>query len=87
MSLTTYFERNQSRGSGYTDAIYFAGSYISKKDEIYTFSLDGSEAFKAKFDYTRNINGFFFKVSSNYSLVRQVHVPDYGLRLEISNKF
>ena len=32
-------------------------------------------------------NGFFFKVSSNYSLVRQVHVPDYGLRLEISNKF
>ena len=85
MSLTTNYERNQSKGNGHTDAIYFAGSYISKKDGIYTFSLDGSETFNTKLDYKRNISGFDFKVSSNYSLMSQI--PAYGSYIEVSSAF
>jgi len=85
LSLTTNYERNQSKGNGHTDTIYFAGSYISKKDGIYTFSLDGSETFNTKLDYKRNISGFDFKVSSNYSLMSQI--PDYGSYIEVSSAF
>ena len=54
LSLTTNYERNQSKGNGYSDAIYFAGSYISKKGGIYTVNLEGSETFNTKLDYKRN---------------------------------
>ena len=85
LSLTTNYERNQSKGNGYSDAIYFAGSYISKKDGIYTVNLEGSETFNTKLDYKRNISGFDFKVSSNYSLMSEI--PDYGANITISNTF
>ena len=85
LSLMTNYERIQSRGSGHTDAIYFAGSYISKNDGMYTFSLDGSETFNTKLDYKRNINGFNFTVGSNYSLMSAI--PDYGAILKVSNTF
>jgi len=84
-SLTTNYERNQSKGNGYSDAIYFAGSYISKNDGMYTFSFDGSETFNTKLDHKRNINGFDFKVSSNYSLMSEI--PDYGANIEVSSTF
>ena len=45
-------------------------------------SLDNN---KAIFDYKRNINGFDITFGSNYSLMSKI--PDYGARLEISNKF
>jgi hypothetical protein len=85
LSLTTSYERNQNKGNGHTDAIYFAGSYISKKDGIYTFSLDGSETFNTKLDYKRNINGFDFKVSSNYSLMSKK--TNYGANIEVLSRF
>jgi len=85
LSLTTNYERNQSKGSGHTDIIYFAGSYVSKSDETYTFSLNGSETFNTKLDYKRNINGFDITFGSNYSLMSQI--PDYGASIEVSSTF
>ena len=84
-SLTTNYERNQSKGNGYSDAIYFAGSYISKNDGMYTFSFDGSETFNTKLDHKRNISGFDIKFSSNYSLMSKI--PDYGANIEVSSTF
>ena len=83
--ITTNYERNQSKGSGHTDTIYFAGSYVSKSDETYTFSLNGRETFNTKLDYKRNINGFDIKFASNYSLMS--HIPDYGVSVEVSSRF
>ena len=40
LSLTTNYERNQSAGNGYSDSIYFAGSFISKKNGIDVWSVD-----------------------------------------------
>jgi hypothetical protein len=85
LSLTTNYERNQSKGNGYSDAIYFAGSYISKKDGVYTFSFDGSETFNTKLDYKRNINGFDIRFGSNYNFMSQI--PDYGATIEAVSTF
>ena len=85
LSLTTNYERNQSKGSGHTDTIYFAGSYVSKSDETYTFILNGSETFNTKLDYKRNINGFDITFGSNYSLMSQI--PDYGASIEVVSTF
>ena len=68
-----------------SDNIYFGGSYISKRNETYAFSLDGSETFNTKLDYKRDLNGIGIKVSSNYSLMSEI--PDYGATIEVSNKF
>ena len=65
LSLITSYERNQSKDNGHSDAIYFAGSYVLNKDELYTFSLDGSETLNTKLDYKRNMNGFDIKISYN----------------------
>ena len=35
--------------------------------------------------YVKDVNGFDIKIISNYSLMNQI--PDYGSKLEISNKF
>ena len=85
LSLMTSYERNQSKGNGHSDNIYFGGSYISKRNETYAFSLDGSETFNTKLDYKRDLNGIGIKVSSNYSLMSEI--PDYGATIEVSNKF
>ena len=85
LSLITSYERNQSKDHGYSDAIYFAGSYVLNKDELYTFSFDGSETLNTKLDYKRNMNGFDIKISSNYTF-RSI-IPDYGTTLKISNTF
>ena len=85
LSLITSYERNQSKDNGHSDAIYFAGSYVLNKDELYTFSLDGSETLNTKLDYKRNMNGFDIKISSNYTF-RSI-IPDYGTTLKISNTF
>ena len=84
-SLMTSYERNQSKGNGHSDNIYFGGSYILKRNETYAFSLDGSETFNTKLDYKRDLNGIGIKVSSNYSLMSEI--PDYGATIEVSNKF
>ena len=49
------------------------------------FSLDGSDTFNTKLDYSRNINGFDIKFNSNYNLMSQI--PDYGANIEVTRTF
>ncbi len=80
--FTSSYQRTQSKGGGYSDALYFGANYISRRNTEYAMSLDSNKAF---LDYKRNINGFDITFGSNYSLMSAI--PDYGARLEISNKF
>ena len=80
--ITSSYQRTQSKENGYSDALYFGANYISRRNTEYAMSLDNN---KAIFDYKRNINGFDITFGSNYSLMSKI--PDYGARLEISNKF
>ena len=45
----------------------------------------GSDELMTGLNISKNINGFDMKLGSNYSLLSQI--PDYGVNLEISNKF
>ncbi len=85
LSLMTSYERNQNKGSGYTDAIYFAGSYIANNDGVYTFNLDAGENFNTKLDYKRSISGFDIAFSSNYSLINQM--SEYGANIDVLSRF
>ena len=80
--FTSSYQRTQSKGGGYSDALYFGANYISRRDIEYAMSLDNNKAF---LDYKRNINGFNFTVGSNYTLMSQI--PDYGANIEVSNTF
>jgi len=80
-SLMAFYERNQSENS-HSDTFYFMTGYVSSKNEEYAMSLEDN---KAAFDYTRNFNGFDFKISSNYTIMSQI--PDYGANIEVSSKF
>ena len=75
------YERDQSDNS-HSDTLYLGASYISNKETEYAMALDDN---KAIFDYTKNINGFNIKVSSNYSLMSKIN--DYGANIMISNTF
>ena len=81
-NLTSSYQRTQSKGSGYSDALYFGANYITSRNTEYTMSLDNN---KAILDYKKNINGFDITVGSNYSLMSEI--PDYASYLEISNAF
>jgi len=80
-SIMTIYERDQSDNAHY-DTFYLAFGYIPSEDIEYAMSIDDD---KAVFDYKRNINGFDFKVSSNYSLMSEI--PDYGANIEVSSTF
>ena len=81
-TTTSSYQRTQSKGGGYSDALYFGASYISRRDIKYAMSLNNDKAF---LDYKRNINGFDIKASSNYGLFSEI--PDYAAILEISKAF
>ena len=83
--ITSNYERSQNKGVGYTDAFYFAGSLSSRKDEKYTFGIDGIDTFNTKLDYKRSLNGFDITFSSNYKLMS--HIPEYGANIELSSAF
>jgi len=83
--ITSNYERSQNKGVGYTDAFYFAGSLSSRKDEKYTFGIDGIDTFNTKLDYKRSLNGFDIIFSSNYKLMS--HIPEYGANIELSSAF
>ena len=85
MSLTTNYERNQSAGNGYSDSIYFAGSFISKKNGIYTFNLDANDSFNTKFCYERNIDGFDFSFNINSDLFSEM--PNNNVSFNVSSYF
>ena len=80
--FTSSYQRTQSKGGGYSDALYFGANYISRRDIEYAMSLDND---KAIFDYKRNINGFDITFGSNYSLMSEI--PEYGANIEVSSKF
>ena len=80
--FTSSYQRTQSKGGGYSDALYFGANYISRRDIEYAMSLDNNKAF---LDYKRNINGFNITVGSNYTLMSEI--PDYGANIEVSNTF
>jgi len=80
--FTSSYQRTQSKGGGYSDALYFGANYISRRDIEYAMSLDNDKAF---LDYKRNINGFDITFGSNYSLMSEI--TDYGANIEISNTF
>ena len=81
-NFTSSYQRTQSKGGGYSDALYFGTGYMSSKDIEYTMSLDRN---KVLLDYKRNINGFDVTFGSNYSLMSEI--PDYVVNLEIANTF
>ena len=83
--ITSNYERSQNKGVGHTDAFYFAGSLSSRKDEKYTFGIDGIDTFNTKLDYKRSLNGFDIIFSSNYKLMS--HIPEYGANIELSSAF
>ena len=83
--ITSNYERSQNKGVGHTDAFYFAGSLSSRKDEKYTFGIDGIDTFNTKLDYKRSLNGFDITFSSNYKLMS--HIPEYGANIELSSAF
>ena len=80
--ITSNYQRTQSKGSGYSDGLFFGASYKSRRDTEYAMSLNDK---KAVLDYKKNVNGFDVTVGSNYTLMSTI--PDYGAHLEISNKF
>ena len=80
--FTSSYQRTQSKESGYSDALYFGANYISRRNTEYAMSLDNNNAI---LDYKRNINSFDITVGSNYNLMSTT--PDYGVNIEISNKF
>ena len=81
-NITSNYQRTQSKGSGYSDGLFFGASYKSRRDTEYTMSLNDK---KAVLDYKKNVNGFDVTVGSNYTLMSII--PDYGAHIEISNKF
>ena len=40
---------------------------------------------KASLSYKRNLNGFDIRMSSNYSLMKEI--PDYGATIEVARTF
>jgi hypothetical protein len=81
LTIMANYERDQSDNS-HSDTLYLGVSYISNNNTEYAMSLNDNKTF---FDYKKNLNGFDIKVSSNYSLMSEIQ--DYGVNLEISNKF
>ena len=80
--FTSSYQRTQSKGGGYSDGLFFAANYKSRRDTEYAMTLDKDKAF---LDYKRNINGFDITFGSNYTLMSEI--PDYAAYLEISNAF
>ena len=80
-SLMTIYERSQS-DNGHSDTLYLGFGYIPTDDIEYAMSLDNDNA---SLSYKRDLNGFDIRMSSNYSLMKEI--PDYGATIEVSNKF
>ena len=82
-SFVGNFERFQSNGKGHSNEIYLSVGYVPIDEMKFVFDLNNFE--NTNFSYTNNINGFDLKMSSNYNFISDL--PDYGVNIEISNKF
>ena len=88
LTLSLNYERFQhidSHRYSHTDIFLIKVGHITEEDSEFTFNFDPLKNNETSIDYTKNINGFDVKVSSNYSLMNQI--PDYGANLEVSSKF
>jgi len=88
LTLSLNYERFQhidSHRYSHTDIFLIKVGHITEEDSEFAFNFDPLKNNETSIDYTKNINGFDVKVSSNYSLMNQI--PDYGANLEVSSKF
>ena len=88
LTLSLNYERFQhidSHRYSHTDSFLIKVGHIIEEDSEFAFNFDPLKNNEASIDYTKNINGFDVKVSSNYSLMSEI--PDYAANLEISNTF
>ena len=82
-SLVGNFERLQSNGKGYGNDIYLSIGYVPIDEMKFVFDVNNFE--NTSLSLTNKVNGFDLKMSSNYNFISEV--PDYGVNLEVSNKF
>ena len=88
LTLSLNYERFQhidSHRYSHTDSFLIKVGHIIEEDSEFAFNFDPLKNNETSIDYTKNINGFDVKVSSNYSLMSKI--PDYSANLEISNTF
>ena len=88
LTLSLNYERFQhidSHRYSHTDSFLIKVGHISEEDAEFAFNFDPLKNNETSIDYTKNINGLDFKISSNYSLMNQI--PDYGANIEVSNTF
>ena len=71
--------------SSHQDSILFKFGHRREEDSEFAFDYKPLQNNNMELSYVKNINGFDFKVNSNYSLINQI--PDYGANLEVSAKF
>ena len=81
-SIVTNFERFGASGKGYVNEFYLLLGYVPIDDIKYAATFDND---KASFSYSRELDGFDIKMSSNYSLMSEI--PDYGANIIVSNNF
>ena len=87
-TLSLNYERFQhldSDRSGKTETFIVKIGKIIKDKSEFAFNYEPLQNNQMELSYVKNINGFDFKVNSNYSLMNQI--PDYGANLEVSAKF
>ena len=77
----TIYERSQS-DNAHSDTLYLGFGYIPTDDTEYAMSLEND---KASLSYKRDLNGFDIRMSSNYSLMKEI--PDYGATIEVARIF
>ena len=82
-SLVGNFERFKANGRGYSNEIYLSVGYVPIDEMKFMFNVSNFE--NTSLSLTNNINGFDLKMSSNYNFLSDI--PDYGAKIEISNKF
>ena len=88
ITLSLNYERFQhidNHRYSHTDSFLIKVGHISEEDAEFAFNFDPLKNNETSIDYTKNINGLDFKISSNYSLMNQI--PDYGANIEVSNTF
>ena len=87
-TLSLNYERFQHLDSdkfSHTDSFLIKLGHISEEDAEFAFNFNPLKNNETSIYYTKNINGFDIKVSSNYSLMSEI--SDYGANIEVSSTF
>ena len=88
LTLSMNFEKFQhldiDRSSKTESLIIKIGRIIEENSE-FAFNYDPLQTNQMELSYTKDVNGFDVKVSSNYSLMNEI--PEYGANIEVSSVF